>query len=179
MSLKAGFSLTGRGSREALDRAATQRGLPKAVAVDLRARAHFPSTRRLGVSPWRQARLRPFRQAHGQRANRVVQRATARGVPEHARVRPDGRRTRQTPSLAPRRHPSPSPRLARSPDPERVRQNPVRSTRREVARLKLKTAQVRGERYRLPSGRPTGQAGGIVQAVVQAMRGASSLNQQG
>jgi putative transposase len=89
VSLEPGFSLTGRCVGHALDEAAATRGLPKAITVDNG--TEFTSK---ALDEWAYRRgikldyTRP-RQAHGQWADRVIQRAATRRVPERARVRDD------------------------------------------------------------------------------------------
>ncbi len=100
VALEPGFSLTGRCVGKVLDQAAIG---ARAAARDHRRqrhRVHLQGTRRVGVSTRRQARLHATRQAHRQWADRVVQRAAARRVPERARVHHDARPAGEDVSVA-------------------------------------------------------------------------------
>lgn len=75
--LEANFSLTGRCVGQALDQAASVRGWPGNYRGQ-RHGIHFQGARRVGLSTRCQARLHAAWKAHGQRADRVIQRALAR-----------------------------------------------------------------------------------------------------
>jgi len=76
--LEANFRLTGRCVGKALDEAALERGLPKAITVDNGTEFTSKALGRLGLAPWCEARLHTAWKAHGQRVDRVVQRSVAR-----------------------------------------------------------------------------------------------------
>ena len=78
VSLEPGFSLTGRCVGHALDQS---RDRPRHAAGDHRRQrdgVHLEGARRVGVPTRREARLHAARQAHRQRADRVIQRKAAR-----------------------------------------------------------------------------------------------------
>ncbi len=96
------------------------RGTPRLDHVRPRHGVHVPRARSVGVRPGRATRLHPTRQAHGQRAHRVLQRPAARRMPERAAVPVACRRPRQAHSLAAGLQRTPPPQRPGTPDPQGV-----------------------------------------------------------
>ena len=89
VSLEASFRLTGRCVGQALGPGRQTARMAAGDHRRQRHRVHLEGAGRLGLPTRRQARLHAARQAHGQRADRVIQRTAARRVPERQRVHHD------------------------------------------------------------------------------------------